>query len=161
MKKYIYEKKFFNTEVTLVAILCGLLLIASVIAMIMQFYFWIALVIFLVCAYQLINTFVSNSNPEIITIDENSISFKSFNKEDKYLFKEIDSFKVRELAGGKMYIRINEPSLKKGRYWVNAYRMNDKDELIEFVRQFEIKKHPNSLKAQAMKQSPLYKKEKE
>lgn len=152
-KQYIYEKKYYNVEVKLTAVISAIAIIVSIIMISTKIFTPIFIIILIVAGYQLINTFITNSNPEIVEITPNSISFSSFNKKHMYRFSDITSFKVREFPKkSKAYVRINN-----GRYWVQTYRMNDGDELFDWLVEFEAKKNPNSLKQQA-KQSHQNKK---
>lgn len=164
MKTYIYEKKFFNVEVVMTGVICILLAIFAAVMMLMKTLVIVFAIVFVVCCYQIINTYFTNSNPEIITISEDTITLSSFNRKDVYRFDEIHSFKVREIGGNKFYVRINNTSMTKGRYWIQAQRMNDKEELKQWIYDFEAKIHPESLRVQAVQSSIKYskiKKEKE
>lgn len=144
-KIYMYEKKYFNVEVILTAVISLIVAIISVLMIAFNFLAPVFIILLIVTGYQLLNTFLTNSNPEIVELTPNSISLSSFNKKHTFFFNEITSFKVREFPKkSKAYVRIN-----KSRYWIQTYRMDDGKELFDWLLMFEAKKHPNSLKQQA------------
>ena len=147
MKKvYTYEKKYFNIEVLLTGIISILVSLISLVMMVLQFLTPLFVILFVVCVYQIVNTFFTNSNPREIEVTDKTLSLSSFNIKDTYELKQIKSFRVREFPRkAKAYVRIN----KKGRYWIQTYRMNDGDELYDWLLTFEQKIHPDSLKARA------------
>lgn len=156
MKQYRYSRKFFNTEVTMTGVICSILAILALVMMVLNVMAPLFMVVFIVALYQVFNTFYTNSNPEIVEISDSSISFSSYKRKDTYELDDIFSFKVRQIGGGKFYIRINKYSVKKGRYWVATKRMNDSKELAEWITNFELQVHPDSLKAQAINSNRKY-----
>lgn len=156
MKKYIYNRKFFNTEVTMTGVICGIIAILSLVMIAIQVMAVLFMIVFVVAIYQVINTFYSNSNPEIVELSDTTISFSSYKRKDTYKLDEIHSFKVRQVGGEKFYIRVNKYNIQKGRYWIATKRMNDGQELAQWITEFELKVHPDSLKSQAIKSSRMY-----
>ena len=120
MKKYVYKKDRFFVRVTLVGIICIVMGIYNIYLFIKGENI-LSLVIILVCAYQVMNTFFSLSNPEEVHIDKHRITFKAYRKVHTYDFKQIYDFRVKEFPQTKkVYVRINknQNNILKGRYWV-------------------------------------------
>ena len=104
----------------------------------------------IICIYIIWEDFVSISNPSEVTITDESITFGAFGRKHTFLWSEIKLFTIKEFVSSrKMFIRINDAGLLKGRYWVNCYFFVDGEELYMWLRDKEYALHPNSLKAQA------------
>ena len=91
-----------------------------------------------------------------VIISDDAIAFKVKDREDRYLWKDIRDFRVKEFIDRKqVYIRINKqnPSLFKGRYWVYCRYFNDADELFMFFIKKEMEIHPDTIKAYARRGS--------
>lgn len=161
MKRYEYEGKFFSTEITMTGVICIITALVSLFFIFTQTLTFVFEIVLIVSVYQIMNTFFTNSNPRIIELSDEEIILSSYGRRDVYRLDEIKSFKVRQIGTEKFYVRINKSSVYKGRYWISTNRMNDGKELAEWIRDFELKIHPDSLKAQAIKSSKLYKEKKE
>ncbi|MBQ6334871.1 MAG: hypothetical protein IJI46_07390 [Erysipelotrichaceae bacterium] len=151
MKKYIYQKKYYQFKVVYIGYFTAAIALFSLYQFIISRSALSGLVL-LICLYQLINTFVSISNPEEIDIDDKSITFKAFNKEHKYLFKDILDFRVKDFPlAKKIYLRINKDTsgLLKGRYWIDCSYFNDGDELFSYLIAKEDEMHPDTIRAYA------------
>ncbi|MCI1934025.1 hypothetical protein [Alkalibaculum bacchi] len=158
-KTYVYEPPFFSFEVTFIGFFCAVICILSLIFSLIGLYLskgiWIMASI--VSFYQVWNTFISHSNPEKITIDENEISFYCYRKTTKYKFININSFKLREFpSSGKIYLRINNATIFHGRYWVPTKMFNDSEELFRTLQNIEYQIHPDTLKARARRVNEEY-----
>ena len=55
-----------------------------------------------------------------------------------------------------MYIRINDSSLFKGRYWLQTRVMTDGRELFQRICDLEFRIHPDTLKARARRVNSEY-----
>lgn len=145
MRKYVYDPKAFATSVTLIGVFCALICLYSVWALLQgNFLFWIFL---LVGAYQVFNTFFSISNPQTVTWDEETITFSAYGQCHSYRFEEITELKIKELDfHKKLYLRVNESTLLRGRYWIFCARMNDGEELWDRLAYLEYQKEPAQLK---------------
>lgn len=148
-KTYEYKTKWFNYKIRNIGIFAIFFLIYSI-------YNYLTtksnlyIVPIIICIYIIWEDFISLSNPKTVTITDESITFGAFGKFHTYKWNEIKKFQIKEFVSSrKMYIRINEAGLLKGRYWVNCYFMNDTDELYMWLRDKEYELDPNSLKAQA------------
>lgn len=161
MKRYEYEGKFFNTEVTMTGIICIITALVSLFFIFTHTMTFVFEIVLVVSIYQIMNTFFTNSNPRVVELSDEEIILSSYNRKDIYRLDEIKSFKVRQIGTEKFYVRINKSSVYKGRYWIATNRMNDGKELSAWIQNFELKIHPDSLKAQAVKSSKLYNNKKE
>lgn len=148
MRKYRYQDAIFARSVTFTGIFCLLVALYSLFMLLQGNYlFWLFL---LVGLYQFFNTFITVSNPQEVVIEEDAISFSAYGKTHRYLFSEITSLRVKELdLHKKLYLRINEGSLTKGRYWIVCKNMNDGAELWDYLAWLEYQKEPGQLKFQS------------
>ena len=161
MKRYEYEDKFFSIEVTMTGIICIVTALVSLFSIFSQTMTFVFEIVLIVSIYQIMNTFFTNSNPKVVEVSDEELILSSYGRKDVYRLDEINSFKVRQIGTEKFYVRINKSSVYKGRYWITTNRMNDGKELADWIKEFELKIHPDSLKAQAIKSSKLYKGKKE
>lgn len=157
-REYLFDKKTFMIRVVYAGILALIVLIFGMHSIIMGSSitsFWI-LICFL-CVYTIMTNFISISYPRKIVIDDDKISFSAFNKSHVYSRKELESFKVKERQlSKKLYIRVNKPSLIKGRYWIDLSAYNDYEELRKTILEIEEAVHPDSLKAKIKKNNAMY-----
>lgn len=157
-KEYLYDKRTFSIRVVYAGILAAMVLIYGIYSVSRGSslkYLWI-FACFL-CVYTLVSNFVSISYPKKITISSNEISFSAFNKTHVYSRKDLTGFKIKEQhLAAKMYIRVNKPSLFKGRYWIDLKAYSDNKELGKSLLEIEEIVHPDSLKAKIKKNNALY-----
>lgn len=144
-KKYSYETKRYNFSIVFV----GYLMIPIALVLIVLFLINPTQYLYLfgigIAIYGALNTFVFKSNPRDIVIDDETISFVSYG-EAKYDIKKLKSFNVREFANAQFYIRVEEQGGKRGRYWVQYYYFDNREELINELYFIEKKIHPNIIK---------------
>lgn len=156
-KTYTYMKRYFVIEVLITGLICLAALVVCPILAYQGFLSGIMIVLMVPAAYQAWNTFIAIANPETVTIDDEAISFAAWGRTDSYRLDEMTSFRVREFpTAGKMYIRINEPSLLRGRYWLQTRVMTDGKELFQRLCDMEYKMHPDTLKARARRVNTEY-----
>lgn len=106
--------------------------------------------------YATLNNFVFKVNSKLITIKDDEISFEAYAKKDVYTISKIESFKVKEFpSSGKLYIRIEDDTGKKRKYWIHTFSFNESKNLFKNILEIEHKKHPETLKAQARLNSSL------
>lgn len=158
-KKYTYEAPFYFIEVVLVGVVCiAVMIICRALAL---FYpilppgllVFIAIIAF----YQVWNTFISLSNPEIVTLSDSEISFAGFNRVHSYKIDELSTFLVRPFpSSGKTYIRVNNHTIFKGRYWVPTKVFSDGKELFAQINELDYKINPDSLKSRARRVNSEY-----
>lgn len=157
-KEYIFDKKMFSIRVIYAGILSAIVFgigIYSIGRGSSMEYLWM-FVCFL-CVYTVFTNFISISYPEKIVIDSNEISFSAFNKTHVYSRKELKGFKIKEQQlASRMYIRVNTPSLLKGRYWIDLRAYNDSKDLGKNLLEIEDIVHPNSLKAKIKRNNAMY-----
>lgn len=148
-KTYEYKTKFYNYKVRDIGIFAIFFLFYSIFN-VFRYQSYLYCVPIIICIYIIWEDFISLSNPKTVTITDDSITFGAFGKFHTYKWNEIKKFQIKEfISSRKMYIRINNAGLLRGRYWVNCYFMNDCDELYMWLRDKEYELDPNSLKAQA------------
>ncbi|MBQ6654432.1 MAG: hypothetical protein IJM79_02795 [Erysipelotrichaceae bacterium] len=162
MKKYVYQKKFYNVRVAYAGYFAALFLIWSIYRYIVEKDVLWAFAI-LACVYVVFNTFISHSYPEEVDIDDHRITFRSFGTVHSYDFKQIEDFRIKENPASKrIYLRINRniSQLVKGRYWIECSYFNDGLELFNYLLAKEDEIHPDTVKAYAHKSNEFSPEEK-
>ena len=140
-------------------IITGIVAIGAFIASLVYFHSNLSLLLLIgiVCIYTIWNSFVSKVHPEKIVIKENEIVFESFNSKDRYYIDGTDRFQLREFpSSGKLYLRIGNAQLQKGRYWINTKNYNNGKELFQLFRDLDYKINPDSLKSKARRVNTEY-----
>lgn len=153
-KTYVYEPPFYNIEVTFTGVFCAVICVACIVMAVLDAFIprGLAIIFGAVAFYQVWNTFVSLSNPERVTVDEegDSICFSGFGREDTYQISKLSTFRVRPFpSSGKTYIRVQNHNIFKGRYWVPTKMFSDGGELFSYLVDLSNKVHPDSLQARA------------
>jgi len=150
-KIYEYKTKQYNYKIRNIGLFAIFFLIYSIIRFVKSNLQIIYLVPIIVCIYIIWEDFISLSNPKIVHITDEFISFKQFSRTHTYYWKDIKRFSIKEfMSARKMYIRINDDNIFKGRYWVNCYFMNDTDEIYMWLRNKEMELNPNSVKTRSI-----------
>ncbi|MCI8566206.1 MAG: hypothetical protein HFI39_07845 [Lachnospiraceae bacterium] len=150
MRVYEYDSAVYSRKVTTTGVFCALILLYSVYSLFFgnNMILWIGAGI--ISFYTVWETFISLSNPSKVIVDADSITFCAYGREHRYLWSEIERFKVKEFTGArKLFVRINKAGILRGRYWVNCYYFNDTDLLYKYIVDREYLIHPTSLKARA------------
>ena len=154
---YSYLKRYFFIEVTLTGIVCLAALLVCPYLAYRGIVPGIMIVLMVPAAYQVWNTFVAIANPQTVEIDDEAIAFSAWGRTDRYAWTDVTSFRVREFpSAGKIYIRINNSGLLRGRYWLQTRVMTDGRELFQRICDLEYKIHPDTLKARARKVNSEY-----
>lgn len=148
MSQYVFQKSVYMRKVTVIGIFCLVVALYSCVMLLMgQPLFWILLLISL---YQAFNTFVSLSNPSEVTLTEDTLAFSAYGKTHSYKLADIKSFRVKELDRyHKMYVRVNDGGLLRGRYWLNCREMEGGRELWDRLAYLEYEKEPDQIKFRA------------
>ena len=155
MNEFKYNRLLYLFEV----IITGIVAIGAFIASLVYFHSNLSLLLLIgiVCIYTIWNSFVSKVHPEKIVIKENEIVFESFNSKDRYYIDGTDRFQLREFpSSGKLYLRIGNEQLQKGRYWINTKNYNNGKELFQLFRDLDYKINPDSLKSKARRVNTEY-----
>ena len=155
MNEFKYNRLLYLFDV----IITGIVAIGAFIASLVYFHSNLSLLLLIgiVCIYTIWNSFVSKVHPEKIVIKENEIVFESFNSKDRYYIDGTDRFQLREFpSSGKLYLRIGNAQLQKGRYWINTKNYNNGKELFQLFRDLDYKINPDSLKSKARRENTEY-----
>ena len=155
MNEFKYNRLLYLFDV----IITGIVAIGAFIASLVYFHSNLSLLLLIgiVCIYTIWNSFVSKVHPEKIVIKENEIVFESFNSKDRYYIDGTDRFHLREFpSSGKLYLRIGNEQLQKGRYWINTKNYNNGKELFQLFRDLDYKINPDSLKSKARRVNTEY-----
>lgn len=157
MKEYTYNDKSFLMEVTITGLFCGFITIVCLILACLGFLSGLMVFIAIVAGYSFWNCFISKSNSQKVILDDDYISFKTYNREDRFAFNDIKRLRIREFpTSGKMYIRINDSTAFKGRYWIQTKVFSDGNELFRKLLDIEYEMHPDTLKARARRVNTEY-----
>lgn len=150
MRVYQYDPKTYARKITFIGIFCAVVLAYAAIELLTGKTPAVWIGVGVIAAYTVWETFVSLSNPNRVVVDEDGITFCAYGREHRYLWKDIQAFRVKEFTGArKLFIRINQAGFLKGRYWLHCYYFNDTDELYGEMVDREYKLHPNTVKAWA------------
>ena len=155
MNEFKYNRLLYLFDV----IITGIVAIGAFIASLVYFHSNLSLLLLIgiVCIYTIWNSFVSKVHPEKIVIKENEIVFETFNSKDRYYIDGTDRFQLREFpSSGKLYLRIGNAQLQKGRYWINTKNYNNGKELFQLFRDLDYKINPDSLKSKARRVNTEY-----
>lgn len=155
MNEFKYNRLLYLFDV----IITGIVAIGAFIASLVYFHSNLSLLLLIgiVCIYTIWNSFVSKVHPEKIVIKENEIVFETFNSKDRYYIDVTDRFQLREFpSSGKLYLRIGNEQLQKGRYWINTKNYNNGKELFQLFRDLDYKINPDSLKSKARRVNTEY-----
>lgn len=147
-KEYVFDKKMFLIRVIYAGFLALIVFVFGIYNVLIgssMKYLW--MFICFISAYTIITNFIAISYPEKITIDDDKISFSAFHKSHVYSRNELKVFKIKEQQLAKrMYIRVNNSSIFRGRYWIDLKAYNDYEDLEKKLLEIEEIVHPNSLK---------------
>jgi len=155
MNEFKYNRLLYIFDV----IITGIVAIGAFIASLVYFHSNLSLLLLvgIVSIYTMWNSFVSKVHPEKIVIKENEIIFESFNSKDRYYIDGTDRFQLREFpSSGKLYLRIGNAQIQKGRYWINTKNYNNGKELFQLFRDLDYKINPDSLKSKARRVNTEY-----
>ena len=155
MNEFKYNRLLYIFDV----IITGIVAIGAFIASLVYFHSNLSLLLLvgIVSIYTMWNSFVSKVHPEKIVIKENEIVFESFNSKDRYYIDGTDRLQLREFpSSGKLYLRIGNAQIQKGRYWINTKNYNNGKELFQLFRELDYKINPDSLKSKARRVNTEY-----
>lgn len=159
MRTYEYDSGVFARKITFTAGFCALIFTYSIFNLITgkSPILWLAAAV--VSGYFVWETFVSIANPSKVEIDDKGITFSAYKKSHHYDWAEINKFKSKPLSSGtKMFVRINDAGIFRGRYWVNCYYFNNGEELAKFLFKKEMEVEPEGLRAKSVQGSEQSKK---
>lgn len=86
---------------------------------------------------------VALSHTQMVTIDDNQISFQSLGRVHTYAWDDIVRINIRPVSLNKrIYVRINDASILKGRYWLHLDFMENGQELRDYLEALMESRHP-------------------
>ena len=144
--KYRYDSKKYFIKVIFSSVFISFLMIYAIIKNIMSFNINIYTFIIIASLYELFNIYIAMCKPVEIELNDESLSFRAFNKEQKYEIKDMKYMMTKELANRKLYLRINNYNLCRGRYWIDTKSYENNQELYINLMELERKINPNQLK---------------
>ncbi|MDI3481271.1 MAG: hypothetical protein PWQ97_926 [Tepidanaerobacteraceae bacterium] len=103
----------------------------------------------------IISTFITLNTPHKVIIDGDNIHFFSFGMKHSYDLSKIKKINVNEfIFSDKYLVRLGEPSVLRGRYWISNNILGH-DELLAFFKEkekyFNTKKQYDSKKTKKRK----------
>ena len=143
---YKYNKKKYFITVTLTSIFIIFLLIYAVIKNIFNFSINIYTFIILASCYELFNIYIAGVKPLEIDLDSHRFILRGYRKEDIYEIQDLKYMMTKELANKKLYLRINQYSLFRGRYWIDTKSYENSENLYLNIMELERLICPNQLK---------------
>ena len=143
---YKYNKKKYFITVTLTSIFIIFLLIYAVIKNIFNFSINIYTFIILASCYELFNIYIAGVKPLEIELDSQRLILKGYRKEDIYEIQDLKYMMTKELANKRLYLRVNNYSLFKGRYWIDTKSYENSENLYLNIMELERLICPNQLK---------------
>ena len=158
-KTYTFEDPIYTVEVPVTTAVCAVAIfycawhavVGDLLSPALMLFFMVAAI------YQVWNVLVSAAYPKHVVVDDESISFVSMTRTDRYVLSEIKNLYLRANArNGRLFIRIDDPTIFRGRYWVNTQDFTDGRELFEFVVDLECKVNPEGLRARARRNNEEY-----
>ena len=87
--------------------------------------------ILLFSLWVVIDHVIALAHPEAIDLDESGIALSSFGRTHAYAWSDVQRFRLKRLASGTLYLRINDGGLLKGRYWIPVHKFADKEALSQ------------------------------
>jgi len=158
-KTYTFEDPYFTIEVPVTTVVCAIAVVYCAWHAIVGDLLTPALMLFFMAAgiYQVWNVVVSAAHPHHVIVDDESISFCLYNRCDRYVIDEVKDLTVRGNArNGRLFIRIDNPTIFRGRYWVNTQDFTDGRELFDYVMDLECRVNPDGLRARARRNNEEY-----
>lgn len=157
MKRFEYDKTLYFIDVPVTGVVSLIVFLIAVGSIITNHIPEMMFLIGIVAFYSFWNALVAKVTPREITIDGDTLTLCSFNREDAYDLTLLKSFKIREFpTAGKMFLRMDGGGMLKGRYWLNTKNYSDGQELFRLLLDMEYEKHPESLKARARRVNTEY-----
>lgn len=153
MKTFVYDPGVYRRKITLTAGFCVFLILYAIYEIAGGFNpIWIAAII--IAGYFAWETFVSIANPSEVEISDEGIRFSAYGRSHAYAWKDVKKFHCKPIASGtKAFVRINKPTVFKGRYWVNCYYFENGQELFNYLFFKEAEIHPDGLRAASIEGS--------
>ncbi|MPW26992.1 hypothetical protein GC105_14500 [Alkalibaculum sp. M08DMB] len=147
MKVYEYDKKRYVVSIILPNIIVmGLIFIYSLYNNFKFIGVNIFTLLLFVSIYTLFNTLISLSYPSKIVDTGSEYQFHAFGRKHVFKKKDIENIKIRELAATRMYIRINNGSILRGRFWIKYSFYSNGEEFNDNIHALEKELNPKSLK---------------
>lgn len=86
---------------------------------------------------------VALSHPTSVIIEETSVQFHAFKHHHTFNLEDITRINVRKVSRGRrLYVRLNDASLLKGRYWLHLDHMSDAQLCLDFFERLMNERHP-------------------
>lgn len=94
---------------------------------------WLYKLIVMVMPVLFLSSFWGLHHPTAVQLTDRGIAFKSFGLKHEYAWDAVETLKLKQYPlAGKTYIRIGEPRLFGGRYWLSE-QMDGYRKLVDFL----------------------------
>lgn len=101
-----------------------------------------------VCAYSVYRLLISRSTPEVITIEDDQVTFNGLGKNKTYAIADLQEFLIKEFrTSSTQLIRVKAKNGRQNKYWVEWKAYNDPKVLEQKLLAIEGRVHPDELKA--------------
>lgn len=152
---YTYDRRRYAIDVLLPTYVSVVVLAISMVLLIVGVLRPLMALLFIVCAYSVVNSFLTHAYPRVVTFDGSDLTLESFGRVDSYPAESIRTISVRETPQGlKQYVRINGGGVAGGRFFLSCADMhdeqgNDARDVYTYLLDTENRLHPDNLRVQA------------
>ena len=74
---------------------------------------------------------VALAHPHTLKLDGTRIALSSFGRTHTYRWSDVHKLRIKRMASGTLYVRINDGGLLKGRYWIPVHKFPDREALSQ------------------------------
>ena len=152
---YTYDRRRYAIDVLLPTYVSVVILAISTALLVIGILRPLMALLFVVCAYSVVNSFLTHAYPRVVTFDGSNLTLESFGRVDSYPAGSIRSISVRETPQGlKQYVRINGGGVAGGRFFLSCADMHDEEgndarDVYTYLLDTENRLHPDNLRVQA------------
>ena len=138
MKVYKYDPTRYMMGVIIPTYFAaGVLVYALIQAIIGNNTGWFVL-ISIFCASYVLDNLIADTRPKEISDDGEYLCLRGFGKEHVFKWDEIKKLRIRQYTfTKKIYIRIGETTIVKGRYWLDLSIYSSGDEILQKFKKYE------------------------
>ena len=143
---YTCDKKAYRNKVELIGYITLAIFLYGLLQLVLDYNSIVWALITIVSGYNVINTFLTQSNPREIIVTDETITFASYGKRT-FEVDQLTHFRVKQVSYNyQLVVRATDAKGTKGRFWVTYAFFNDKLDLLEEFNYLERKAHPASLR---------------
>ena len=87
--------------------------------------------ILLLSGWIVMDHLVALAHPETVDIDDTQIALSSFGRTHTFAWSSVRKLRIKRLASGTFYVRINDGGLFQGRYWIPVHKFPEPSALTQ------------------------------